>query len=428
MKSASVLSSTYIAGTNNEYSTFPDDYVLEKIIVVHRHGDRAQIAKELPNYPEHESVTSIWRDRLPNEKTLLNMYDVASTASSSVKQFDTDIMKELYSGFDSLAYPYAQLTEIGSQQLTAVGSHLRKRYIDTGLLKDINLDTAASSIYCRSTNICRTLQSLRSLLVGFLNVDESKKVSRDKLPIINVVPKLKEVMFPQGDGPCKPFAERRQELLTNTPISTVLGYSELEDKMKELLGYTDKVNWLTVKEILTCHAVHDIDHIKGISKEDEESVTKLAGWLWGYLYSDDHLNKLAIGRFINELLLHIDNNANDDKKVFIFSGHDSTLVPVLGVLGVLEKNWPPYSSYLTLEIAISKSTKSKYVRAIYNDKELIMSVIENNNSIWCPYDKFIDRLKAMSLTNEQYKQICDTTCESDIDKVEEDSDVKATIA
>jgi hypothetical protein len=34
----------------------------------------------------------------------------------------------------------------------------------------------------------------------------------------------------------------------------------------------------------------------------------------------------------------------------------------------------------------------------------------------------------MSLTNEQYKQICDTTCESDSDKVEEDSDVKATIA
>ena len=424
--SSSVLSSTYIAGTNAEYNPLPDDYILEKVIVIHRHGDRAQIQKEVgPNYPENDGVTKVWMQRLPDDRTLNAMYNVASTGSSETQQFDTDVKKELYSGFDSLSYPYAQLTQVGSEQLTQVGAQLRKRYIDSGLLlsPETKLDSAASSVYLRSTNICRTLQSLRSLLVGFFGTYE--KIPHDKLPVINTVPKLKEVLFPQGDGPCKPFSDRRQELMSKTPMTSLPGYLELENRMKSILGYTDKVNWLTVKEILTCHAVHDIDYIKTITKEDEEAVTRLTGWLWGLLYNDDVLNKLAIGRFLNELLSQIDG---DDKKMYIYSGHDSTLVPVLCVLGIYDNIWPPYSSFLTIEIARSKTTNDRFVKATYNDRDAIMTAIEDNDSLWCPYEKFINRLKSMSLTYEQYQQICDTTCDSDNSKVEDDNDVKATIA
>jgi len=158
------------------------------------------------------------------------MYNVASTGSSETQQFDTDVKKELFSGFDSLSYPYAQLTQVGSEQLTQVGAQLRKRYIDSGLLlsPETKLDSAASSVYLRSTNICRTLQSLRSLLVGFFGTDE--KIPHDKLPVINTVPKRKEVLFPQGDGPCKPFSDRRQELMSKTPMTSL---KDGLDKCKE---------------------------------------------------------------------------------------------------------------------------------------------------------------------------------------------------
>lgn len=429
IKSATVMSSTYIPGTNKDYSPPSDDYILDKVIVIHRHGDRAQISRSIgPSYPEHDSIKKIWHDRLPNEETLSKMYNVAITASSETKQFDDDIKMQLYSGFDESNYPYAQLTQLGSEQLTAIGTHLRTRYVDSGILPDIKLDNAAS-IYCRSTNICRTLQSLRSLLIGLFAYDNNK-IPRDKLPIINTVPKLKEVLFPQADGPCKPMQERRQELLAATPMSTVPGYDQLEERMKKLLGYDEKVNWLTVKEILTCHAVHDIDHIKGVTPEDEEAVTKLTGWLWGLLYNDDVLNKLAIGRFLNELLLKLDDsNSGNDEKMLFFSGHDSTLVPVLCALGIFDNVWPPYASFLTIEIAVSKSTNTRFVKATYNDKDAIMTKIENNNSLWCPYENFIARLKSMSVTYEQYQQICDiASCDNEANKNEEDSDVKATIA
>jgi len=429
MKSIDVLSSTYLAGTNKDYSQIPSDLILQKVIVIHRHGDRAQIQKELSQlYSENDDVTKIWNNKMPEETLLTSMYNVAKTSISLTEQFNSEKMKELYSGYDSLSYPYAQLTQLGSKQLTQVGNHLRERYILSGNLfpNDITIDSLISQIYCRSTNICRTLQSLRSLLVGFFDINsKSLKIPHENLPLINTVPKLNEVLYPQGDGPCKPFNDRRQELLNQTPLSSFPGFIDLESRMKSLLG-TDKINWLTVKEILTCHAVHDINYIKGVTKEDEEQVTKLTGFMWGLIYNDDKLNKLAIGRFLDELLNSIEESNNNGKKILFYSGHDSTLVPVLCLLGIYDNIWPPYASFLTLEMAISKTDNMKYVRATYNDKDAIMSSIEDNNSLWCSYEKFINRLKSMSLTNDQYKEICQT-CE-DNNTITIDEDVKAAIA
>lgn len=104
-------------------------------------------------------------------------------------------------------------------------------------------------------------------------------------------------------------------------------------------------------------------YITGISQSDSDRVTDLAGWIWGTLYQDDILNRLAIGRFLREFLdvLHPavhklplpspsssfsfispkspygSSSANSDHpKMMIFSGHDSTLVPILCALGIYD--------------------------------------------------------------------------------------------
>ena len=105
------------------------------------------------------------------------------------------------------------------------------------------------------------------------------------------------------------------------------------------------------------------DSTVGISESDADRVTDLAGWMWGTMYQDDMLNRLAIGRFLRELLdvmhpavhdlptpapsspfaflshkKHIDIPVEQTShaKMMIFSGHDSTLVPVLCALGIYE--------------------------------------------------------------------------------------------
>jgi hypothetical protein len=44
---------------------------------------------------------------------------------------------------------------------------------------------------------------------------------------------------------------------------SIENYVELDGRMKNLLGYTDRVSWMTIKEILTCYDSHGIPFPEG---------------------------------------------------------------------------------------------------------------------------------------------------------------------
>lgn len=263
--------------------------------------------------------------------------------------------------------------------------------------------------------MCRTLLSLRGLIAGLYDVsgDTHSSVlhSKDALQV-NTRPKVLETMFPQGGGPCASLAKRRAEILT--PESYVEGISNfdiIEKKVRTVLGVEadESVNWIRAKEILTCHRVHGREYITAISEEEEDKISEIAGWMWGQMYNDDALNRLAIGRFLHELLLDIDQRANQGgKKMLVYSGHDSTLVPVLCALKVYDNQWPPYASYLTLEMVTQKSTGARYVRASYNDRAVAML---GQTEMLVPYQVFVDRLQALALDNDAYWSACETNAE-----------------
>merc|ERR1712196_57552 len=77
------------------------------------------------------------------------------------------------------------------------------------------------------------------------------------------------------------------------------------------------------------------------------------------------------------------NQNNDSKKKFvIFSGHDSTIVPILCSLGIYENIWPPYASNIVFEIATYKRNRNKYyIRTIYNDRIKKLPFINNDDNI-----------------------------------------------
>eukprot|EP01031_Cornospumella_fuschlensis_P026317 gene26317-31793_t len=174
------------------YQPISDQLTLSSVVVIHRHGDRSQISKTLgPNYPEHDKVTSLWRKAMPGEDMKRLMASVAFVAPAkgntplptTSNRDQTDVQDKqcpkadrtasgdeldqlVYSGYDRQQYPYGQLTALGCSQMMKLGQTLKKRY--SGLL-DIKRHNAAEKMYLRSSNYCRTLQSLRCLLVGFLD-------------------------------------------------------------------------------------------------------------------------------------------------------------------------------------------------------------------------------------------------------------------
>jgi hypothetical protein len=69
----------------------------------------------------------------------------------------------LYTGRDIDEAPYGQLTNIGVDQLFKLGADLRVTYVDKLSFLPQNLHKDV--LYTRSTNVCRTMNSLRSFLV-----------------------------------------------------------------------------------------------------------------------------------------------------------------------------------------------------------------------------------------------------------------------
>lgn len=68
------------------------------------------------------------------------------------------------------------------------------------------------------------------------------------------------------------------------------------------------------------------------------------------------------------------------------AGHDSTIVPILCALGVYTDEWPPYASNLVLEVAVDKHTGRGYVRAHYNDEEMVLPVAARPHGAWLRFE------------------------------------------
>ena len=335
---------TNIQIVSSAYTNVPQEYTLTNVAVLIRHGDRIQITKDLGNvFHDSKNVTRFWKLKLPNENTLRSLARSAYPYVASNSSFD-NLRKRLYSGWDIVHFPYGQLTERGSHQLKHVGRKFWRRYHDF-LLDDHSL-SSIDTMYCRSTNICRTLLSLRSFLTGFFYKDGSSSLgsrphsyrpgySRNrsnnnnnnnnnagnkynnnnpvneatakdekfmketmdilqislwnmtKLPIIIARPKSFETMYP---GSCDYLAKRRAVLIESNynNASYIPSYfNSLEERLHKVLSIPRPFNWLTwlnVMEILTVMDIHNVSLPDGLNRTDMMLTTDLVSWMWGALY------------------------------------------------------------------------------------------------------------------------------------------------
>lgn len=85
------------------------------------------------------------------------------------------------------------LTELGSSQLATIGRNFHQRYYDL-----LNISNPSRQIYSRSTNMCRTLLSLRSFLSGFLLSNSEFMTELSLLPKLVSRCKTEETLYPQA--------------------------------------------------------------------------------------------------------------------------------------------------------------------------------------------------------------------------------------
>lgn len=240
-------------------------------------------------HQQNKNLTRFWKSQLPSEKTLRSLAVVAQPNVGTEVSLDI-LRKRLYTGWDYNHIPYGHLTELGSQQLRDIGTVLNQRYVGTFLpSKPVR---AVDYMYCRSTNLCRTMLSLRSFLSGFLlgNASDSSLLTNSKLPLIFSRLKNQETMYPHADGPCQGMTDRRLFLIHNkyNNATDLPAYaSDLELKLIGALGLKEPLTWLmwlNIMDIMICYETHRVALPIGLTHDDVTNTVNFVSWVWGSLY------------------------------------------------------------------------------------------------------------------------------------------------
>ena len=88
----------------------------------------------------------------------------------------------------------------------------------------------------------------------------------------------------------------------------------------------------------------------------------------------EELLKLSMGRMFDSVVQRMRQCADGESKnqMYMYSGHDTTIMPLLATLGQDITTWPPYVSNVIFEMWESKKDgqKQDYVKVLVNGKEV----------------------------------------------------------
>lgn len=121
------------------------------------------------------------------------------------------------------------------------------------------------------------------------------------------------------------------------------------------------------------------------------------------------------------LLHEIANKMKEEtkEKFFLYSGHDSTVDPLLTLLGVNKGNWPPYASRIVFEQY--EYHKNSYFRILFNGKNLVKELefckgnFDENNNL-CKTEtliNFVNFRYLKDLRSKNYAEACSAFSISD---------------
>lgn len=290
-----------------------ENYNLEKIMVVFRHGARAPTR----NMPDE------WRSQ-----NCMSCMLKGSMISSCQK-------KECSEG---------ELTYRGFEQMVGLGRFIKKSY--KALLFDKEIKQ--SNIKMRATRIPRTQASLAGVIKGLIGDTTLKNVKipqEDDSLIVNVRCAIPEEKQNRTALFNKPEIVQDSKILKSHP-----GPLERADQY-----YTSMCSGVSIdcKE-LSCVVGNVVDHMKAANDNWMRTVSLGS--------RDRQTRRKVFGRFARDLLLDM----GEDKQILLYSAHDSSISAILAGLDTGVAEWPSYASAFFIEIWCN--TGKQYVRLVLNGR------------------------------------------------------------
>ncbi|KAJ1964069.1 hypothetical protein GGI12_001660 [Dipsacomyces acuminosporus] len=294
---------------------------------------------------------------------------------------------------------FGQLTDVGRTNMTKLGTHLRELYVDSlkflpPLARQSSSGGLTEDLYLRTTSYTRSFESLQQILSGLYPSQPSSAPS-SALFQVNVRPSNRENMYPNFD--CRNMVKLFKEF-NDKSIELFSGeYQQLYRDMLKVPAlrkfFDTEFNpgktrvaispWDTISPM----RAHGVPLPEEISDDFIKRISMMAAV--EYMHStlkSTALTRMQIGPLVHELVGNIVSAVEADRgqaqgaqpKMGIYSGHDTTVGPLLAVfgdgltgpasqapVGIL---WPPFGSSMRIELM--KDTESPYpnIRPSWEDE------------------------------------------------------------
>ncbi|CAF0743944.1 unnamed protein product [Adineta steineri] len=310
-----------------------------------------------------------------------------------------------------------QLTVRGQLQHISLGQYIRERYSNL-----INSTYVASEITIRSSDYDRTLMSAYSNLVGLYSSSENIELSKD-LTLANMWPKTlpwqpipvhtvpRSLDHLMGISTCDRYEELVDELRQSSRIQS------LNREFQDLFNYLEKHANQSIEDIFIAWDIADTVLIEDIYNVTPSWVTpsisqqlrQLEDLCFYHLFYSSEINRLRGGPLLRDILQNIENlitNNVNGRKAKIYSGHDTSIAPVLAFLGVNHVHQPPFASALFFDL-YQQDDQSYAIQLQYlnmtNGRNAHIIRLPGCSNAMCPLDTFI-RLYESKLPNDMNKE------------------------
>ncbi|KAJ6235632.1 lysophosphatidic acid phosphatase type 6 [Anaeramoeba flamelloides] len=295
------------------------------------------------------------------------------------------------------------LTTQGASEHRALGHYFHETLVDTGFLSD---KYDPNEIFIRACDDGRIRQSAESLFTGlygdYVQESELKEGASNTAQVVPV-----HVMETSLEylNPNTKLCPHLGTLITKRHSTKEWkdyhdGLKDLEQKMVDIFGTEDLPPLGHIYDTLEAREAHDVPFPEGLTSDIYQQLSEVMFWEWNYTNSDLEISVLSLGLGMRDILqqMVLKINSLSDLKFIHYSGHDSTVSPIMYMLG-FQIGQPPYASHT--DIQLYKETDQYYVKVSYLKKDKILPWC---GELYCPFETFYKYM--MDILPVSYYQTC----------------------
>ncbi|XP_018123000.1 prostatic acid phosphatase [Xenopus laevis] len=301
---------------------------------------------------------------------------------------------------DSWPDGFGELTKLGKQQHYELGRYLRRRY-DTFL----NESYRHREVYVRSTDIDRTIMSAQANLAGLFQPTGDQiwnpNITWEPIPV-HTVPKTEDKLLLMPLANCPRYETLLSETFSSKEYRQLLEpYSDFLKVLSKNTGFTIEqlshfAAWTTYDTLL-CEAIHNYSLPSWATKETMDKLQHLSEIILSSsygIYKHQEKSRLQGGVLLNSIIqniTYIKETPRVQRRILIYSAHDTTVFSLQAALNVSNGKLIPYAACHLFELYQDEQGQYSIQMYYKNDSSVEPYRLTLPGCAFsCPLQKFIE--------------------------------------